>query len=161
MIRRPPRSTRTDTLFPYTTLFRSEIAPCQGPQNRAGPPRRDAGDKQGGGGLVEEAGTLAHHFMERRHSQPAAVQPPIDLLDLERQAFTPFPPSRRFDRPHLVAQGGEGVDPRGRLSGHGDSRNSLVHFMFLLFIQSQATGTDRGSPTPVHLPFPNRRSLTI
>src|SRR3546814_8304979 len=26
MIRRPPRSTRTDTLFPYTTLFRSERA---------------------------------------------------------------------------------------------------------------------------------------
>src|SRR3546814_16513718 len=26
MIRRPPRSTRTDTLFPYTTLFRSK--PC-------------------------------------------------------------------------------------------------------------------------------------
>src|SRR3546814_14582932 len=26
MIRRPPRSTRTDTLFPYTTLFRSVIA---------------------------------------------------------------------------------------------------------------------------------------
>src|SRR3546814_10588326 len=25
MIRRPPRSTRTDTLFPYTTLFRSII----------------------------------------------------------------------------------------------------------------------------------------
>src|SRR3546814_15137732 len=36
MIRRPPRSTRTDTLFPYTTLFRSDrvrlglcrYAPC-------------------------------------------------------------------------------------------------------------------------------------
>src|SRR3546814_3318496 len=26
MIRRPPRSTRTDTLFPYTTLFRSSAA---------------------------------------------------------------------------------------------------------------------------------------
>src|SRR3546814_11491110 len=25
MIRRPPRATRTDTLFPYTTLFRSEL----------------------------------------------------------------------------------------------------------------------------------------
>src|SRR3546814_20970628 len=25
MIRRPPRSTRTDTLFPYTTLFRSDV----------------------------------------------------------------------------------------------------------------------------------------
>src|SRR3546814_6533621 len=38
MIRRPPRSTRTDTLFPYTTLFRSnaaaadqvdELSPCR------------------------------------------------------------------------------------------------------------------------------------
>src|SRR3546814_12452288 len=28
MIRRPPRSTRTDTLFPYTTLFRSWLRPC-------------------------------------------------------------------------------------------------------------------------------------
>src|SRR3546814_6034332 len=27
MIRRPPRSTRTDTLFPYTTLFRSRFGP--------------------------------------------------------------------------------------------------------------------------------------
>src|SRR3546814_4951777 len=27
MIRRPPRSTRTDTLFPYTTLFRSRTEP--------------------------------------------------------------------------------------------------------------------------------------
>src|SRR3546814_6888823 len=27
MIRRPPRSTRTDTLFPYTTLFRSAFEP--------------------------------------------------------------------------------------------------------------------------------------
>src|SRR3546814_9853509 len=28
MIRRPPRSTRTDTLFPYTTLFRSPKQSC-------------------------------------------------------------------------------------------------------------------------------------
>src|SRR3546814_16782026 len=28
MIRRPPRSTRTDTLFPYTTLFRSPTKPA-------------------------------------------------------------------------------------------------------------------------------------
>src|SRR3546814_3258184 len=27
MIRRPPRSTRTDALFPYTTLFRSRLRP--------------------------------------------------------------------------------------------------------------------------------------
>src|SRR3546814_6358374 len=35
MIRRPPRSTRTDTLFPYTTLFRSGKA-CTGQQHRSG-----------------------------------------------------------------------------------------------------------------------------
>src|SRR3546814_1127735 len=29
MIRRPPRSTRTDTLFPYTTLFRSPSSACK------------------------------------------------------------------------------------------------------------------------------------
>src|SRR3546814_9264882 len=43
MIRRPPRSTRTDTLFPYTTLFRSDLtrerqAPCCGP-GQSGRPR--------------------------------------------------------------------------------------------------------------------------
>src|SRR3546814_13376473 len=32
MIRRPPRSTRTDTLFPYTTLFRSVDAHATGRQ---------------------------------------------------------------------------------------------------------------------------------
>src|SRR3546814_1694745 len=31
MIRRPPRSTRTDTLFPYTTLFRSREPTLCGP----------------------------------------------------------------------------------------------------------------------------------
>src|SRR3546814_2864422 len=30
MIRRPPRSTRTDTLFPYTTLFRSQQLQADG-----------------------------------------------------------------------------------------------------------------------------------
>src|SRR3546814_6062540 len=51
MIRRPPRSTRTDTLFPYTTLFRSasaagtdpnlgEAAPEAPPARRRGRPRQ-------------------------------------------------------------------------------------------------------------------------
>src|SRR3546814_19200070 len=31
MIRLPPRSTRTDTLFPYTTLFRSNRPPARSP----------------------------------------------------------------------------------------------------------------------------------
>src|SRR3546814_4459940 len=38
MIRRPPRSTRTDTLFPYTTLFRScqHASPCPAGKGRRG-----------------------------------------------------------------------------------------------------------------------------
>src|SRR3546814_9690113 len=36
MIRRPPRSTRTDTLFPYTTLFRSVDALNPLPQRQLG-----------------------------------------------------------------------------------------------------------------------------
>src|SRR3546814_8125865 len=35
MIRRPPRSTRTDTLFPYTTLFRSVAAVGRQRRHRA------------------------------------------------------------------------------------------------------------------------------
>src|SRR3546814_16716211 len=34
MIRRPPRSTRTDTLFPYTTLFRSHRRAAVGARQR-------------------------------------------------------------------------------------------------------------------------------
>src|SRR3546814_2112433 len=37
MIRRPPRSTRTDTLFPDTTLFRSSSTPCRISTRPAGP----------------------------------------------------------------------------------------------------------------------------
>src|SRR3546814_3441512 len=49
MIRRPPRSTRTDTLFPYTTLCRSG----RGPVRRAEPtlrPRPDAPRRRPGSG---------------------------------------------------------------------------------------------------------------
>src|SRR3546814_7720660 len=56
MIRRPPRSTRTDTLFPYTTLFRSAAGGRRRqslPFRCAGPavgwrPRDDAGDHGAG-----------------------------------------------------------------------------------------------------------------
>src|SRR3546814_7555225 len=50
MIRRPPRSTRTDTLFPYTTLFRSRRRTSRAsprrnwpkPYSRTSPANRDA-----------------------------------------------------------------------------------------------------------------------
>src|SRR3546814_5142036 len=45
MIRRPPRSTRTDTLFPYTTLFRSPA--CRRRSGRRSPaPARSSGNRR-------------------------------------------------------------------------------------------------------------------
>src|SRR3546814_18276893 len=41
MIRRPPRSTRTDTLFPYTTLFRSSATARNSACRRTAPLRGD------------------------------------------------------------------------------------------------------------------------
>src|SRR3546814_5764580 len=43
MIRRPPRSTRTDTLFPYTTLFRSRVTGNVA-QGKGDPNERDEGE---------------------------------------------------------------------------------------------------------------------
>src|SRR3546814_7895365 len=52
MIRRPPRSTRTDTLFPYTTLFRSLFAD---------PARIDILDEQRRGAEFGVAGAAVEH----------------------------------------------------------------------------------------------------
>src|SRR3546814_18366542 len=46
MIRRPPRSTRTDTLFPYTTLFRAQVV--KGANPHADPGRRLHGSSRKG-----------------------------------------------------------------------------------------------------------------
>src|SRR3546814_16363509 len=51
MIRRPPRSTRTDTLFPYTTLFRSGPGPVPAPVLVLRPSR----------GLHHDPAGLRHH----------------------------------------------------------------------------------------------------
>src|SRR3546814_5961077 len=69
MIRRPPRSTRTDTLFPYTTLFRSD-------------PPRPAGTGVRGGAhpfrhdllliVVEQAARVGLAERPCRHQQPVA-----------------------------------------------------------------------------------------
>src|SRR3546814_14623590 len=56
MIRRPPRSTRTDTLFPYTTLFRSEV-----PEDL--PRRQGVHSRQREGHLLDGV----HGLRRRRH----------------------------------------------------------------------------------------------
>src|SRR3546814_14994287 len=61
MIRRPPRSTRPDTLFPYTSLFRSS---CE--ENLLLPPI--VGDTLGGGMSLAEIYDMFPNLYERRYS---------------------------------------------------------------------------------------------
>src|SRR3546814_6233671 len=71
MIRRPPRSTRTDTLFPYTTLFRS-------PQMRL-EKRPALRQRQGMWALFGEAGQI----LKRGH-ELAGVLAPLERRLLKR-----------------------------------------------------------------------------
>src|SRR3546814_5781103 len=69
MIRRPPRSTRTDTLFPYTTLFRSYPAIARRPASPSRPWQHRGGDRaQPGcdqdGGLAGGPGRSEEHTSE-------------------------------------------------------------------------------------------------
>src|SRR3546814_17993507 len=65
MIRRPPRSTRTDTLFPYTTLFRSRAGAGGG---AARPPAAQAQAADAGrGGRIPLDPAAARHA----HAHPA------------------------------------------------------------------------------------------
>src|SRR3546814_7509535 len=67
MIRRPPRSTRTDTLFPYTTLFRSHLG-IEGGVLAAGVGvdlPADRLDLLGDGLRAAPLGALEHHVLEQ------------------------------------------------------------------------------------------------
>src|SRR3546814_6888956 len=73
MIRRPPRSTRTDTLFPYTTLFRSFVGGT--PDVVAGmyigfdQPRSMGGYAQGGSYAAPIFKDFAHAALADRRSE--------------------------------------------------------------------------------------------
>src|SRR3546814_20760225 len=104
MIRRPPRSTRTDTLFPYTTLFRS----IDGQQ--------DAGDVARHGARQEDRGIAAFPIdaLAPQRNQPA------HRVDLLRAA--PLPGSR-IDRTRTLAL----VAGRPRMVG-GDAIDANAMF---------------------------------
>src|SRR3546814_1233781 len=99
MIRRPPRSTRTATLFPYTTLFRSHLSPprprsnrqlCQLWSNRK-PPRRSLAPADSHGNLPVPR---------------APVQPPLARSDIDSRPprTAPEKEGRRFMlKPLLLA----------------------------------------------------------
>src|SRR3546814_9816827 len=89
MRRRPPRSTRTDTLFPYTTLFRSA----------AGLPDSGGADLRSelGGPLILEAAGRVPHDGRRLTDSPTTQRPPTrseehtsELQSLMRISYAVF-----------------------------------------------------------------------
>src|SRR3546814_13411816 len=70
MIRRPPRSTRTDTLFPYTTLFRSGRPRPPGP--RPGPAPHHPPRRLTTGGSADTSALRRPHLGPRQVGAPPA-----------------------------------------------------------------------------------------
>src|SRR3546814_8481330 len=96
MIRRPPRSTRTDTLFPYTPLFRSGIERRQciepsagaGLQPRPHRPRRAL--HQARHAMRRQLGLVAHPLPHLLQPLPAALEiRPQPALLLDRLVHLP------------------------------------------------------------------------
>src|SRR3546814_3791050 len=133
MIRRPPRSTRTDTLFPYTTLFRS-LGIVGGEQidlARLVIARRDH-DIIVGGGLADadaeaDVGLLVEQFIlrDRRAElvQPDIVGAPI----LVREAIEDRVVTRRPDERRERAGGGV------RSEEHTSELQSLMPHSYAVF----------------------------
>src|SRR3546814_1255861 len=87
MIRRPPRSTRTDTLFPYTTLFRSGV--LRGPA-RPQPARK----RQGARSHAPAGGRGRPHRSEEHTSElQSLMRISYAVFCLKNQIFCVCPPS--------------------------------------------------------------------
>src|SRR3546814_6356197 len=77
MIRRPPRSTRTDTLFPYTTLFRSVVRSDRLYMGETQMRRRPAAARPGagphdGGELSPGAAFVSRRLQHLHYTPPVA-----------------------------------------------------------------------------------------
>src|SRR3546814_16832084 len=114
MIRRPPRSTRTDTLFPYTTLFRS---PHRRPADRLPDhPRREAvARQQDPVHESREARGFRDKETEQRRARQAPRRPGTAQAD-PRMPQNPEPAAHR--RMSAVREGQRLItDPARRDSG--------------------------------------------
>src|SRR3546814_4820270 len=98
MIRRPPRSTRTDTLFPYTTLFRSVVARLS-THPRAGAVRRRAPcccDRRSGDGHRFAA---ARASRARRRVHARSEEHTSELQSLMRISYAVFCLKKKTQKP--------------------------------------------------------------
>src|SRR3546814_15679770 len=88
MIRRPPSSTRTDTLFPYTTLFRSGYVLVELPvDGLLGAVRVNAAHEAGHAGIQHRQGresVLCGNFPEDRSVRGGAHQMVVQLAPIQQ-----------------------------------------------------------------------------
>src|SRR3546814_20213058 len=105
MIRRPPRSTRTDTLFPYTTLFRSLAIARHGHIDQARIDRRqrfiiDAQPLGDAGAVIldEDVGALDQIEQDRLALRRLEVDRERTLVAVERQEGDVDPVAARAAR---------------------------------------------------------------
>src|SRR3546814_12594070 len=105
MIRRPPRSTRTDPLFPYTTLFRSERLYPLGVRDRnPGDPWKIVGERPQAIGACEQADE----------------DEPDDRVDAQQvERGNDKPSAAETNQSHTKAGG---VDRQGHWSNYADAR---------------------------------------
>src|SRR3546814_17288740 len=75
MLRRPPGSTRTDTLFPYTTLFRS-IEQCEGRHHGAGGQYFDL--QFAASHVVDLLGEVQGVLVKNINRRPSALETEVD-----------------------------------------------------------------------------------
>src|SRR3546814_15594184 len=99
-IRRPPRSTRTDTLFPYTTLFRSRFSPEARALEQGAAEDDETGDAaaaEGGSALGPAGGFIRQALETIRHDLAKALQ----AFGFDSSAIQNF--SKAFVEPVLSA----------------------------------------------------------
>src|SRR3546814_16041857 len=108
MLRRPPRATRTDTLFPYTTLFRSQHAVAADAADIeafvAGAPRRaERGAEARGLALDADAGFEAHEVADIGDEVVGDLLVALDA-DGDGQVFGTHRGARRGDNDLILAR---------------------------------------------------------
>src|SRR3546814_3911576 len=86
MIRRPPRSTRTDTLFPYTTLFRSDRHRQHHAHRQSAQPRKPPLD----GTELEIAGSIVEHTPVSQNGTVRSEEHTSELQSLMRISYAVF-----------------------------------------------------------------------
>src|SRR3546814_17255528 len=126
MIRRPPKSTRTDTLFPYTTLFRSQPGPV----------------------ILESAGLVATR--EGRIGAELIRDAPVRGGGSREGAFLPLAVIMAVEPPVAVAAAKE-IGKRGRQRGQASESRAATRRVGPTHDRQDAKSAVLGQEGAVHV----------